>query len=248
VVSSARALQAITGAALMLQVGVFRQVGRFWEEYRNGYEDLDLCWQIRAQGLTLHCEPASRVFHLTSQSAGRFDAENHNSQLLLRRCNQAFVPDLHRFAVQDGFSLRLNPTLRMSMMLVRDPQETIGLDMDGLWAEILAEPLWLEGYERLLDLFFKRGLWDAALDLLRMQLTYFYDERIFMNLAKVATRLRNEQVLLTCRDSLEKLKREAGASDLNKKYASLRNWAEKADDSILLGLCDEWAARHMPRA
>jgi GT2 family glycosyltransferase len=248
VVNCTRALQAITGAALMLQSEVFRQAGRFWEEYRNGYEDLDLCWQIRARGLTLHCEPASRVFHLTSQTVGRFDAENHNSQLLLRRCNQAFIPDLHRFAVQDGFSLRLSPTLRMTMMLVRDPQETIGLDMDGLWAEILAEPLWLEGYERLLELFVKRGLWDAALDLLRMQLSYFYDERIFLNLAKVATRLRNEQVLLTCRKSLENLKREAGAGDLNKKYASLRNWAEKAEDSILLGLCDEWAVRHMARA
>jgi len=247
VVSTRRELQAITGAALMLPAKLFHQTGRFFEEYRNGYEDLDLCWQIRSLGLTLRCEPASRIYHLTSQTTGRFDAESHNSQLLLRRCNQAFVPDMHRFAKEDGFSLRLTPTLRMNMTLVRDARETNGLGMDGLWAEILAEPLWEEGYERLLALFFQKGMWDAALDLLRMQLSFFSDERIFLNLAKVGTRLRNEQVLLTARKSLEDLRREAGSKDLHKKYLSLRGWAEKAQDSILLGLYDEWAARHMPR-
>ena len=81
-----------------------------------------------------------------------------------------------------------------------------------------------------------------------MQLSFFSDERVFLNLAKVGTRLRNEQVLLTCRKSLEDLKREAESKDLHKKFLSLRGWAEKAQDFILLGLCDEWAARHMPRA
>ncbi len=246
VVSATRTLQAITGAALMLPAELFRQIGRFWEEYRNGYEDLDLCWRIRSLGLALRCEPASRVYHLTSQTEGRFDAENHNSQLLLRRCNQAFAPDLHRFAAQDGFSLRLTPTLRMNVTLVRDPQETRGLDMDGLWAEILAEPLWEEGYEKLLALFFQRGMWEAALDLLRMQLSFFSNERVFLNLAKVGTRLRNDQVLLTCRNSLEDLKREAGSADLCKKFVSLRTWAEKEQDPILLDLCDDWASRRMP--
>lgn len=248
VVQRARSLQAITGAALMVASDVFRESGRFWEEYRNGYEDLDLCWQIRSRGLTLHCEPASRIYHLTSQTTGRFDAESHNSQLLLRRCNQAFVPDMHRLAVEDGFNLRLTATLRMNMIHVRDAKETRSLDMDGLWAGILAEPLWEEGYERLLDLFFKRGMWEAALDLLSMQLSYFSGERIFVNLAKVGTRLRNEKVLLTCRKSLEDLKRDAGSKDLHRKFVSLRAWAEKSEDSILLGLCEEWAARHMPRA
>ena len=243
-----RSLQAITGAALMIPSDVFYESGRFWEEYRNGYEDLDLCWQIRSRGMALYCEPASRIYHLTSQSTGRFDAESHNSQLLLRRCNQAFVPDLHRFATQDGFSLRLTSTLRLNIVLVREPQETTALDMDGLWAAILAEPFWEEGYERLLDLFFKRGMWEAALDLLRMQLSFFSDERIFMNLAKVGTRLRNEKVLLTCRKSLDDLKQESGFRERHRKYLSLRNWAEKAEDSILLGLCDEWAARYMPTA
>ncbi len=247
VVHGTRALQAITGAALMLPSDVFYGAGRFCEEYRNGYEDLDLCWQIRSRGLVLCCDPASRIYHLTSQTTGRFDAESHNSQLLMRRCSQAFVPDLHRFAVQDGFSLRLTSTLRMNMFLVRDPRETHALDMDGLWAAILSEPLWEEGYERLLDLFFKRGMWEAALDLLSMQLSFFSDERIFMNLARVGTRLRNEQVLLICRKSLEDLKRDAGSKDLHRKYQSLRNWAEKGEDAILLGLCDEWAGRHLSR-
>jgi len=46
-------LQAITGAAIMLRKGEFADCGGFHEEYRNGFEDIDLCFALRARGLKL---------------------------------------------------------------------------------------------------------------------------------------------------------------------------------------------------
>lgn len=157
VVQRERNLQAITGAALMIPTVVFGQAGRFWEEYRNGYEDLDLCWKIRSLGLTLRCEPASRIYHLTSQTPGRFNAESHNSQVLARRCQRAFYPDMHLFAHADGYELRLTSTLTANIVCVRSEGETKGFGMERLWAEVLAEPLWEAGYERLLDFSLNKG-------------------------------------------------------------------------------------------
>lgn len=128
VVRRNRELQAITGAALMLPLKVFEIAGRFWEEYRNGYEDLDLSWNVRKQGLSLRCIPESLVYHLTSQTSGRFEAESHNAKVLSRRCRLAFQPDLHRFAFGDGYELRLTPTLATNIVKVMPETETQDFD------------------------------------------------------------------------------------------------------------------------
>ncbi|MDY0226072.1 MAG: glycosyltransferase family 2 protein [Desulfomicrobium apsheronum] len=242
-----RNLQAITGAALMIPAGVFGQAGRFWEEYRNGYEDLDLCWKIRSLGLTLRCEPESRVYHLTSQTPGRFNAESHNSQVLARRCHGAFYPDMHLFAHADGYELRLTSTLTANIVCVRSEGETKDFGMERLWAEVIAEPLWEAGYERLLDFFFKQGMWDAALDVLQLQQSYFSTEKVVTGLARVASRLGDAELLTNCRNTFEQLREEAASKDIPRKFMALQHWAVKTRDEVLLDVCRRWSAHHQAR-
>lgn len=247
VVSRERNLQAITGAALMIPNGIFQQAGKFWEEYRNGYEDLDLCWKIRSLGLTLRCEPESRVYHLTSQTPGRFNAESHNSQVLARRCQGAFYPDMHRFAHADGYELRLTSTLTANIVCVRSEAETREFGMERLWTEVLAEPLWEAGYERLLDLFFKQRMWDAALDVLRLQQSYFSTEKVVTDLARVASRLGDAELLTNCRNTFEQLRQQGASKDIQKKITAIQRWAVDSRDEMLLDVCRRWSAHHMGR-
>ncbi|MGD9663188.1 MAG: glycosyltransferase family 2 protein [Porticoccaceae bacterium] len=242
VVMRERNLQAITGAALMIPDGVFRQAGKFWEEYRNGYEDLDLCWNVRSLGLTLRCEPGSRVYHLTSQTPGRFNAESHNAHVLTRRCQGAFYPDMHRFAHADGYELRLTSTLATNIVRVRSEVETKEFGMERLWAEVLAEPLWEAGYERLLDFFSKQKMWDAALDVLNLQQSFFSTEKIVTDLARVASRLGDAALLANCRDTLDGLRREATTKDVLRKFMAIRKWALESRDDVLITVCRRWSA------
>lgn len=240
VVHRNRELQAITGAALLIPTRVFEAAGRFWEEYQNGYEDLDLSWYVRSQGLTLHCISASRIYHLTSQSSGRFAAEKHNAEVLRRRCRLAFEPDLHRHAHEDGYELRLTPTLTANIVKVRPKAETQGFDMSRLWSEIQAEPLWEAGYERLIDHFFRQRMWNEARDLLDLQQCFFSTEKVVTDLARVASRLNDVELLCSCRRTLDGLKREAAAKETQKKFLAIKNWALQSGDEVLLGICREW--------
>ena len=64
-------LQAITGAAIMLRKTQFEACGGFHEGFRNGFEDIDLCFALRAQGLKLRVESRSVIYHHTSRTPGR---------------------------------------------------------------------------------------------------------------------------------------------------------------------------------
>jgi hypothetical protein len=244
VVARERDLQAITGAALMIRAEVFRQAGKFWEEYRNGYEDLDLCWNVRSLGLTLRCEPESRVYHLTSQTPGRFNAESHNSQVLARRCQGAFYPDMHRFAFEDGYQLKLTSNLTANIVLVRAEAEFQNFDIARMWSEIQVEPLWEDGYDRLLDLFFKHKMWEAALDLLQLQQCFFSTEKVVTDLARVASRLRNVELLVSCQRTLDGIKMSTMSKEVVRKFVGMQRWATEAKDEILLESCRNWVKQY----
>lgn len=147
-----RRVQALTAAALLLPRQLFFACGGFWEEYRNGGEDVELGVRISRQGLAQHCVPVSRVTHLTSQTPGRNDHEEHNAQVFKQRCLKELIPDLAYHAARDGYDLRLSEALKPFVALparraaVLNRRMAQGFD-PGLCREmLLREPLWLEGY------------------------------------------------------------------------------------------------------
>lgn len=65
-VNRARDYQTLTGACLLLRRDEFFRYGPFDEQYENGWEDDDLCYACREQGLRVHYFPASTVIHFQS--------------------------------------------------------------------------------------------------------------------------------------------------------------------------------------
>jgi uncharacterized protein (DUF1499 family) len=164
--------------------------------------------------------------------------------VLAGRCQGAFYPDMHLFAHADGYELRLTSTLTANIVCVRSEGETKDFGVERLWAEVIAEPLWEAGYERLLDFFFKQGMWDAALDVLQLQQSYFSTEKVVTGLARVASRLGDAELLTNCRNTFEQLREEADSKDILRKFMALQHWATKTRDEVLLDVCRRWYAHH----
>ena len=247
VVGRKRDLQAITGAALMLSSTTFEMVGGFWPEYRNGYEDLDLCRQIRLLGRTLRCEPQSWIYHLTSQTPGRFAHEDHNGRILMERCAGGFQPDLHVWAAADGYRLRLEDDLSPNLVWIGSEGELDALPLDRLWSAVLAEPLWEDGYRRLLQVFFQRRMWAEALDVLRLQQCFFASRGIVLDMAKVATRMGDQELAEQCRQALAKVHAALAARDLYQKFLLIQQRAAAENDEILIAACREWDVLYAKR-
>ncbi len=98
-----RKLNIITAAALMLRKKDFFDAGGFFEGYRNGFEDVELSYRLRQNGLTLSVIGESTIYHLASQSEGRNAHECFNGNLLCVRCRDIIKPDLHTIAMEDGY-------------------------------------------------------------------------------------------------------------------------------------------------
>lgn len=58
---------AVCGACLLIKRDLFLKVGGFDKEFRNGYEDVDLCMRIRkGQGKVMYCGSAHIIHHEAS--------------------------------------------------------------------------------------------------------------------------------------------------------------------------------------
>lgn len=146
-------LQAITGAAIMLRKTQFDACGGFHEGFRNGFEDIDLCFALRAQGLKLRVESHSVIYHHTSRTPGRFAHDRENCALLMQRKGGAVRPDEHVLAKLDGYDLCIGENLDTWMVLPEKQQQRISAEFCGkpfndeaCKALLSTEPLWLEGW------------------------------------------------------------------------------------------------------
>ncbi|GFE59665.1 glycosyltransferase [Geobacter sp. AOG2] len=67
-VNRSRDYQIITGACMLLRRAEFFRYGPFDEQYENGWEDDDLCYAYREQGMRIHYCSAATVVHFQSIS------------------------------------------------------------------------------------------------------------------------------------------------------------------------------------
>lgn len=89
-----REFQALTAASLLVRKTAFDQAGGFDAGYWNGYEDVDLCFQMRNQGGKLVYQPASVVIHHESQSGPeRFSKAQNNVRRLHQKWLRRIQPD-----------------------------------------------------------------------------------------------------------------------------------------------------------
>jgi len=102
-VNRRRELQAVTAACVLIRPKWFQDCGGFSEDFRNGYEDLDLCLKIRQRGGVIVYQPKSVVFHLESQTPGRMKFDNENRALFFQRWQSALLADEDAFYHGDGY-------------------------------------------------------------------------------------------------------------------------------------------------
>jgi GT2 family glycosyltransferase/Tfp pilus assembly protein PilF len=100
-----RELQAVTAACVLIRPEWFEKCGRFSEEYRNGYEDLDLCLNLRKQGGVIVYQPKSVLYHLESQTPGRMRHDSENRSLFFRKWSDAILSDEDAFYFEDGYRI-----------------------------------------------------------------------------------------------------------------------------------------------
>jgi hypothetical protein len=244
-----RHVQALTGAALLLERGLFQKCGGFWREYVNGLEDLDLSCQIRRLGHKLRCVPESVIHHLTSQTPGRYDHDTHNAQVLNRRCAGCFAPDLHRLARRDGFELALTPWLDTYLRL--PPEREAELDAAntpftpaGHWETLAREPLWPRGYTELADHLEAHGN-EVEASYLRFLHAFFFPG--LESLGRLAKSARAASRLDLVEEAATKMARVKAIlnqpEELLARARALRDWAGRAGEAELAALYDDWLAR-----
>ena len=70
---------------------LFLRLRGFDEGFRNGGEDVDLCFRARALGRTCHVALHSRILHHVSASPGRKLRDEENSRRLAHRWREEFL-------------------------------------------------------------------------------------------------------------------------------------------------------------
>lgn len=86
-----RPMPAVTGACLLVERRLWLELGGFDEGYRNGGEDVDLCFRARALGRVNAVALRSVVRHHVSSSPGRKLRDEENSHRLARRWRAELV-------------------------------------------------------------------------------------------------------------------------------------------------------------
>lgn len=97
----ARRFQVANLACCVTPRAVFQQSGGFSTEYRNGFEDVDLCLRLGELGYEVWYEPESCLLHFEGKTRGAH-AQNKNRDRFLARWASKLRVDIADYYQQDG--------------------------------------------------------------------------------------------------------------------------------------------------
>ncbi|MDR2893621.1 MAG: glycosyltransferase family 2 protein [Deltaproteobacteria bacterium] len=249
-VGKKRRLQALTAAALLMPRELFWACGCFHEGYRNGFEDLELCVRIRQQGKKLACVPASRVYHLESQTPGRKDSEKENALLFHSRCGKELYYDLHQHGQRDGFRIELDDALGTCLLLNENDDQALRQDWSeaccnatgnpnmALYKLTCQNPYWLWGYETLADNLEKAGDYELASYCHNKILNHAFTRKALENAMQILKRSGNAELISKSMPQLTEMEATipTPAAARHKLEYFLRQ-AETRHDKLLAELC-----------
>lgn len=151
-----RFFQIITAACMVMRRSVFLDVGMFDEHFINGFEDVDICARLSDKGYRMTVNPASRIIHHSSQTAGRYDHDAENARYLAAHAQALLAPDWHILCHKDGMELRLTPWLLLkpflpSALCQRLDRLTAKTSFTKLCSVLVEHPYWESGWLALLN-------------------------------------------------------------------------------------------------
>lgn len=213
VVSKKRYLQAVTGAAMLISKELFWDCGGFYEEYKNGFEDIDLCMQIKARGKKMRCIPESVVYHLESQTPGRKSNEDNNAQLLTKRFQHAFKYDAHIHAFQDKFNPAIDDYAGLSFLLPETEsralqQEAEQKTFEWVHNKLCENPGWLDGARLLKRSAEEQGNYKLALNYALWEHDQYTSFAGTENLLRLAKLNHDDHIISRTQDLLEHLTKQ----------------------------------------
>jgi hypothetical protein len=134
----------------MIQADFFNACGGFYEEYKNGFKDLDLCVQIRKRGKELRYVPESVIYYLESQTPNRKAGDADNIRLFTRRCTSDVRVDAHLHALDDNFEPFIMDILSIGIRMRSEDEHALVQVAQGksgeIWLHLIsANPLWIQG-------------------------------------------------------------------------------------------------------
>lgn len=249
-----RELNVITAAALMLRKKYFFEAGCFFEGYRNGFEDVDLSYNLRQNGRKLSAIGESTVYHLESKSEGRHKYELSNSRLLSARCKNITRPDLHTIVMADGYraSLSKDLTLHISLSEQRELEMQHKLNSCKNAAAAIAlvdeEPLWEKGYQQLLELFLSQKDHFHANHVITRYVQCCPRAETFYSLDRYARMLDQKDAIRYCEEALGQHRSLLeDVKTVSNIYYSIVESAEQYEDVALKGLLKDWRKKHGPK-
>ena len=235
------ALQAITGACLALRRADFDACGGFDEGYRNGYEDMDLCFALRRRGLALRVVPKCIVIHHEGRTPGRKTHNEANADLFTARWGDAVRPDIHHLVQTDGYAACLSPQLVTYVQPCAERLRELAATpdrKDALKQALEQEPLWLDGWLRLAALQEQAGQGAAALESLGEAVSFFPIPEAQRALLTCARRQGKKPLADAV---LNMLRDTPDAARLRQQQARhARNLAAQRGDQLLVSILDDW--------
>lgn len=128
-VNRQKTMQAVTGAALFVSRRTFNEVNGFDTRYKNGGEDLDLCFKVRKAGKEVVYCPQSELYHFESVSIRTVGQQGHNAsddnyKLFLERWGNDIIPDEYTWYKADALACTDNALPRLAMVAPLAPLKT----------------------------------------------------------------------------------------------------------------------------
>lgn len=192
-----RKFRIITGAVLLCRTEQFFAVGKFFEGYKNGMEDIDLCYTYVEHECMQQVVPESIVYHHTSQTPGRLNADMHNNKLLFAR-KPHIIPDAHLYYAQDGYVPALTKDFVFYPRLAEEKRKQFNKTVlssysDGLCREyLLKEPFWHDGYQILIRSLTKQGKTEEALAYCQRAVSLCFSKHNLLLLAELASKFEDK--------------------------------------------------------
>ena len=105
-VNKEREYQAVTGACLLIDRALFEECKGFDEAYVNGYEDVDLCMEVRRRRRTIVCCTSAHIYHYGQISEGRTSADDRNAALFASKWSGQIKIDQDDYLARDRSTIQ----------------------------------------------------------------------------------------------------------------------------------------------
>lgn len=93
-INHGRFIDLLSAASIIYRRSTFEQVGGFDEDYKWGYEDVDLCLKVKEAGFKAFCDAEAKTIHFGQSTYGRTAHNEKNYETFLGKWKEKIKPNL----------------------------------------------------------------------------------------------------------------------------------------------------------